>query len=76
MHGCGWGLGLGWGGIGGWVVVPLLLVAMLAVGWLIVKALAGHGGRRDSRDSLEILKRRLAAGEITVEEFEILKQHL
>lgn len=74
MHGCGWGMG--WGGMGGWIVAPLLLAALLAGVWLVARAFSGQGGRRDSRDSLEILKRRLAAGEITVEEFEILKRHL
>lgn len=68
--------GMGWhGGIG--LLSGLLLVALLA--WLAVRAFGpsrtgGHGA--DRRDSLEILKSRLAKGEITLAEFDTLKKVL
>lgn len=72
----GMGQGMGWhGGIG--LLSGLLLVVLLA--WLAAR---GFGPRRtgghvaDRRDSLEILKSRLARGEITLAEFDTLKKVL
>jgi putative membrane protein len=65
---------MGGGGWPGMVLVFLLLV--LAAVWacnLLRSRRQSHG---DRRDSLEILKRRLAAGEISLEEFENLKKVL
>lgn len=80
MWGCsyapftGWGMGWG-GGLG--ALAGLLLLGLLV--WLAVR---GFGPRRsgghvaDRRDSLEILKSRLAKGEITLAEFDALKKVL
>lgn len=73
MDGCSFSGLFGWHGWPG-AVFLLLLVAGGAYGmaWLI-----GIGKRQaDRRDSLELLKRRLAAGEISLEEFKTLRQYL
>ncbi len=64
-----YGYGLGW--------MALLGPLMMVVFWgglilLVVWAVRGFGGRpSESRDSaLDVLKRRLAAGEITADEYE------
>jgi putative membrane protein len=57
----GWGMGFeGWLWMGAWILVLVVLV------WLLV-----HEPRRPPRDdAMEILKARLARGEITDDEFE------
>jgi putative membrane protein len=61
---------IGWPGI-------LLCLALLSASLLILmRFLAARKKNADSNDSLLILKRRLATGEITLEEFTILKQYL
>jgi len=83
--GFGWG-GLGWGGMG--LVGPILslvffvgLLAMLGLGtvWVVrqfsrgkATAMSPHAGA----DPLEIARRRMAAGEITVAEFEDIRDRL
>ena len=63
-------LGLFWGG-GLMVLVPLLLAAIIFFAiYLIIKRPAKRN------DNMEILKNRLAKGEITVQEYEELKNHL
>lgn len=63
----GWSMGLeGWIWMGGWIVVLTALV------WLLVRE-----PRRPERDeALEILRARLARGEISTEEFEHARQAL
>jgi len=64
-----WGWGGGWGGLLG-LLVLLLLVAGTA---LVVLGLA----RRETQDTaLDILRQRLARGEITPEQYEELKKLL
>jgi len=64
-----WGWGGGWGGLLG-LVVLLLLVAGVA---LVVLGLS----RRETQDTaLDILRQRLARGEITPEQYEELRKLL
>lgn len=50
----------------------LLLMAIVFIVYLLVTALRRKLANLDNRDSLTILKRRLASGEITLQEFETL----
>jgi uncharacterized membrane protein len=73
VHGCSFEKFLG---MNGWVEIVFCLAATaLAVylGWRIYRI---KKGSFDRRDSLAILQRRLAAGEIKVEEFNLLKKML
>ncbi len=59
--------------------LPGLLLFLLVLGvaaYTAVRFFAPRVGIRDRRDSLDILKRRLASGEISVEDFEKLKRYL
>ena len=69
-----WGLGGGWlMGLFGLVVVAVIVWAILSGGrWR--EADHRQGARADRDDALRILKRRLAAGEISLEEYERLRQ--
>jgi len=76
MGGWGWGMGL-LGGLG------MLLIWGLIIGlvvWLVVTLtrLNQSGASRNAQpdSALEILRRRLAAGEITPQEFDELRQKL
>lgn len=64
-----WGLG---------TIIFLLLLGLM--GFAIIRAVSGRKDTRnhvnDRNDSLEILKIRLARGEISIEEFERLKSYL
>ncbi len=62
----GWGHGLGLGGLG-----TLAFWGAIVVGLAL---LAGGGGRRQS--TLDVLKRRYAAGEITREQYKQIRQDL
>lgn len=74
MFGCYSGSLLHWGG---GLPGSLLFLAVLGVAvYAAVRLFAPKKSNRDRRDSLDILKRRLAAGEISIEEFENLKQYL
>jgi len=79
--------GLGWGGMG--AVGPLLslvffagVVGVLGLGavWAIRQigrgGMATNGAPRPVGEPLEIARRRLAAGEITTEEFEEIRDRL
>jgi len=86
----GWGCsGLGWGGWGAWGglgLVGLILNGVLVLGLLailgggtvwLVRRLGRGGPVPEARtDPLEIARRRLAAGEITLAEFEEIKDRL
>jgi uncharacterized membrane protein len=77
----GWG---GWMGLGGgWI--GLILNAVLFIGVLVLLGLAAVWFARQFRratpaattsDPLEIARRRLAAGEITIPEFEEIRDRL
>ena len=63
-----WDYGTGWGGwiammigmAGFWILVALVVVALVR---------SGSSARSESLDAREILERRLASGEIDVEEY-------
>lgn len=65
MAGFGWlGMGLMWL----WMLVPLALV--IGAVWLFARMVGGQQGPRGGDDAAAILRRRLAAGEIDVEQYE------
>ncbi len=76
MYGCQFGAGSGFGMGGPWsaMLLPFVVAGLLV--WLGIGLLHKKPGHADQRDSLRILKRRLASGEITLEEFEALKKVL
>lgn len=69
-------MGYGWGWMdgmhgffwGGWLWLVLIAIVLIAVLWR--RPLSGDGGRRPRETPHEILRRRLAAGEITPQEYE------
>jgi len=67
-------------GWGGWFPMLLWLLILGAIAFLALKALGGNpkDGNQDAdrNDSLEILKTRLARGEINVDEYNTLKSVL
>lgn len=68
MDGAGWGMGLG-GGLWMTIVWVAVIAIVVALVWLAVSAAAGrHGSTND--DALQILKARLARGEISEAEYE------
>ncbi len=80
--GLGWGLG-GWGGLGilGLIlnvvlVIGLGILVVLGVRW-VARQFAPRGDAGPAQtDALEIARRRLAAGEIGVQEFEEIRKRL
>ncbi len=71
MHSCTFLNFFGWGG--GWLGIFLTIAAFVMVAGLISRLLTRKRHNFDRRDSLNILKHRLASGEITPEEYEKLK---
>ena len=65
----GWGHGLGFGGLG-----TLAFWSAIVVGLALLAQGLGGGGRRQS--TLDVLKRRYAAGEITREQYQQIRQDL
>ena len=72
-------------GAGMWMFPAAMIVVMLVMAFLVcgrgIRGLCGHTARHpwdgDSReDSLEILRRRYAKGEVTKEEFERIRSDL
>ncbi len=74
MWGCMYNFGFHPWGFGPWIF--LLILGLLA--YLLFNAIRGHKKTHcnEKNDSLEILKNRLARGEISIEEFERLKSYL
>lgn len=70
MTGIEWGMGLG-----GWLWMVLGIVLIVAVVWVLVLAVAGRE-RTSIDDAAEILKARLARGEITQAEYEQVRRLL
>jgi uncharacterized membrane protein len=63
--------GLDWAGMGLmslWMLVPLGL--FVAVVWLVATAASGRDRPRSDDDANAILRRRLAAGEISIDQYE------
>ena len=71
MHICNFQNFFGWGG--GWLGMLLAITVLLLVAYLISRLLTKKRYNFDRRDSLNILKHRLASGEITHDEYEKLK---
>ena len=82
MFNCNWGFmgghGAGWfmGGFGS--LFGLLLLVLLGVlAYRLIRAgVSGTGANRDRKDSLEILKRRYANGDIDAEEYRKIRELL
>jgi len=80
--GFGWGLG-GWGTLG---ILGLILNAVFAIGLIVLLVLGIRWVVRQfaprgvpggaANDALEIARRRLAAGEISAEQFEEIRKRL
>lgn len=71
-HGWMWGLGMGFGGL-----VMLTFWGALIVGIvLLVRSMGVGGGPLSHRTPLDTLKRRYAAGEITREQYELMRKDL
>lgn len=73
MFGCSPGFFFHWGG---WFTAFVLVAAGFLTAWLILKNSGKKAMRADRLDSLEILKARLARGDITLEEYNTLKSVL
>jgi putative membrane protein len=73
--GLGWG---GWaGGIVGWAIfVGTLILVGIGVVWLARQLRRAPLATHERADPLEIARRRLAAGEITIDEFEAIRGRL
>jgi len=79
-HGWGfmYGPGQGWfmGGFGSLFGLLLMGLLILLVVRLFQGASSGSSARRDSEDSMEILKRKYANGDISTEEFRKIRSLL
>lgn len=69
-----WGSGYGWGMMLGGSLMMLLFWGGLAL--LIVLLIRGFGGTKQADNASETLRRRLAAGEITPEDYERTRKML
>ena len=74
MYGCGIGSIMGWGSGMTQLIFMILVVSLAAV--FISRMFPQQKKNMDSTDSLSILKRRLASGEISLEEYEKLKKSI
>lgn len=75
---CGWGFGSGWahpmmygGGIFMWIIN---LAVLVLAAFFILKLLRNNPAGKGNDSAIEILKSRLAKGEITKDEYEALKK--
>lgn len=74
MYRCDFGGIMGWGGgITNIIVAVLFLIVAIII---INRLLPQHKKNADATDSIDILKRRLAAGEISLEDYEKLKKFI
>ena len=81
MHDEHWSMGYGWDMGFGWVLMILFWVLLIgAVVWLVTSLVMNRRGSTyvssGQESPLEILDRRLANGEIGVEEYEKVRQSL
>ncbi|MBI2576521.1 SHOCT domain-containing protein [Candidatus Woesearchaeota archaeon] len=60
----------------GWIFQILILVAFLAIVWWILKSQGCFGFKVRKEAPMDILKMRLAKGEITQKDFEKLKKEI
>ena len=74
MYGCGIENIMGWGNGMTHLIFMILIVSLAAV--FISRMLPQQKRNMDSTDSLSILNRRLASGEISLEEYEKLKKSI
>jgi len=81
MFNCNWGFmggfgpGLGMGGFG--FLFNILIVGFLGyLAYRLIQRFTRPDGRQDRMDSLEILKRKYANGDITAEEFRRMREIL
>ncbi|MEA4990901.1 hypothetical protein SDC9_12673 [bioreactor metagenome] len=74
MYGCDIGSVMGWGN-GMTHLIFMILIISLAVAF-ISRIFPSQRKNMDYTDSMAILKRRLASGEITLEEYEKLKKSI
>lgn len=76
------GFGMGLGSIGGLLVMTLFWGGMIFLGvWLVRALFAGNVNNRQNQSgshptALELLAQRYARGEITREQYEMMKQDL
>ncbi len=78
MFHAGW---YGWPGYGGWGIFPyggliMGILLLLVLGTVLYVALKNRNTSKETPSSLEILKRRLARGEISKEEYRELLEEL
>ena len=71
MYGCDIGSVMGWGNGMTHLIFMILIVSLAAV--FISRIIPQQKNNMDSADSLSILKKRRASGEISLEEYEKLK---
>ena len=77
MWNCDWGPPIFHSGIVGILINVMMLVTILYIVVLIIRSfLSKDISNRDTSDSLEIVKRKLALGEITEEEYHRMKDIL
>lgn len=74
MYNCDIGGIMGWGGGLTNIIFAVLLITVAII--IINRLLPQHKKNADASDSMEILKRRLASGEISLEEYEKLKKFI
>lgn len=70
--------GMGYGFMGfGWLFQIIIIILFFIVVWWMVKAAGSFGFKcRENDTPLEILKKRLAKGEINQKEYELLKKEI
>ena len=69
-----YGMGYGYFGLG-WLFQIIILVLFFAVIWWMLKS-SGTFGFRTSESAVDILKKRLARGEINEKEYQKLKKEI
>lgn len=74
----GWGNG-GYGMMGGWMWMPVLLVMLIMMFFMMSHGghgHGGHGGHGHEGDARSVLDRRYAAGELSREEYQRMRDDL
>lgn len=72
MNWCDFGSGIGWGSGVIHMIFWIFIISLVCIG--ISRLFSQQTKHKDATDSIEILKRRLASGEITFEDYEKLKK--